>query len=73
VAEATYVFNSAGGDIIKYVSDSGSGGQVIDRAQFANTVVTDTDSSSKTFQGDYTGHIIIDEAAFGTNDFTLRL
>ena len=73
VAESSYIFDSAGGDIIQYVSDSGAGGQIIDRAQFANTVVTDTDSSSKTFQGDYTGHIIIDENALGADDFTLRL
>ena len=73
MAESAYLFDSDDGDIIPYVSDSGAGGQVINNAQFTNTVVTDTDVSSKTFQGDYTGHIIIDENAFGTDDFTLRL
>lgn len=46
---------------------------IIERTQFANTVVTDTDTSSKTFQRDYTGHIIINENTQGEDHFTIRL
>ena len=43
------------------------------RLPFANGIITDTGKNSKVLQTDYTGHIIIDEAAIGTDDFTLRL
>lgn len=47
-------------------------GDIIERTQFANTVITDSDTSSKTFQGDYTGHIIINENTLGEDHFTIR-
>ncbi|MDN3618146.1 T9SS type A sorting domain-containing protein [Polaribacter undariae] len=45
----------------------------VSRLPFANGIITDTSKSSKVLQTDYTGHIIIDEAAIGTDDFSIRL
>jgi hypothetical protein len=68
IAKDRYYFNSLGGSLITVPTD---GGELVSRAQFANIIVTDSDTSSKAFQGDYTGHIIIDEASLGGGDFSI--
>ncbi|MDO7172379.1 T9SS type A sorting domain-containing protein [Mariniflexile sp. AS56] len=66
VGANVYFFETDGGDIVQQDT-----GVVEDRAQFANTIFTD--GGNKLLQTDYTGHIIINETALGTDSFTLRL
>lgn len=62
----TYFFETDGGAIVQ--QDVAA---VENRAQFSNTIFTD--GGNKLLQTDYTGHIIINETALGTDSFTLRL
>lgn len=62
-----YFVETQGGAIVQK-----SAGSVVTRtSQFTNAIVTE--SGNKLLQTDYTGHIIIDETALGTDSFTLRL
>ncbi|MDO5968860.1 T9SS type A sorting domain-containing protein [Flavivirga aquimarina] len=61
-----YMFETAGGAIVQ--QDVAA---VEDRAQFANTIFND--AGNNLLQTDYTGHIIINEIALGTDSYTVRL
>jgi hypothetical protein len=61
-----YMFETAGGDIVQ--QDVGAQEA---RTEFENTIFTD--GTNNLLQADYTGHIIINETALGTDSYTVRL